>query len=83
VASKIEEIKGQTFKQIPMVYSPPNQNFNVPGLSDPSNVAGGQQGRGTIRIDATNPNLLAITVSISWTGSFGKTSFVSRNMYTQ
>ncbi len=82
-ALKIEEIKSQQFAQITTLYASPNNLFNVAGLSDPSNTAGGQRGRGEIRILTTNPNLLDITVAINWSGAAKNGSYSMRSLYSK
>jgi type II secretory pathway pseudopilin PulG len=78
--AKLEEIKSQAFDAIPG-YVTANGLFGVPGLNHP---AFGSQGRGQIFIDASNPNLYDITVTISWVRQGGQGSgYTLRTLYSR
>ena len=81
-AAKLEEIKAHPFNLINATYS--GATFPVSGLTDPTNVAGNFQGRGTVSVDASNPNLFEVQVTVTWRGQGGAPrSYSARNMYTR
>jgi Tfp pilus assembly protein PilV len=78
--AKLEEIKSQPFDTIP-AYVAGTALYPVPGLSHP---AFGSQGRGQVFIDASNPNLYDITVTISWVRQGGQGSgYTLRTLYSR
>jgi hypothetical protein len=81
-AQKLEEIRAQPFANIQTMYASPNNLFPVPGLQNPGYLPT-QQGRGTITIDNSNPNLLDITVTIEWVSPRGTSRYVLKSLYTR
>ncbi|HLF92658.1 MAG TPA: prepilin-type N-terminal cleavage/methylation domain-containing protein [Planctomycetota bacterium] len=76
-SAKIEEIKARTFAQIYSTYN--GAAFTVDGLNAPTGTG---RGLGAVAIDATNPNLYEITVTIRWKGTQGERSYLMRNLFS-
>jgi hypothetical protein len=81
-AAKLEEIRSQTFTSIPTTYGSgqTGQFFNVQGLFDPTNTAGGRLARGEVRLVTNNSELLDVTVLITWKGVAGPKSYTLRTL---
>jgi Tfp pilus assembly protein PilV len=77
IFSKIEEIKKHNFDYVVTDYSTggsPGPNFIVTKLYN---------SQGTIYINSTNPNLLLITVTVSWQSVNGQRSISSNTLVTR
>lgn len=68
-------------------YSLPNNLFPVKGLNRPvtpdTTFVTSKEGQGKITIDATNAELLDITVEIKWNGIRGESTYTLRSMYSK
>ncbi len=76
-SAKIEEIKARTFGEIYATYN--GAAFTVVGLNAPTGTG---RGLGSVAIDATNPNLFEITITIRWKGTQGARSYLMRNLFS-
>lgn len=65
---KIETIKNTAYDQIVATYN--NQTFTYTGIN----------GRGSIRIDSTNPKLMLVTVTFCWKQSNGRLIGEDKNL---
>lgn len=93
-ATKIEEVKAHPM-QLPPALLPvgatpdPTSIYNTYFRTDPINdpytftVDGLSSGRGTVRIDATNPYLYEIMVTVRWVGRKGPAEYTRRSMVAQ
>jgi len=75
-ANKLEEIRGYDFATVYATYN--NTYFAVTGLTAPAT----QTNPGFINIDNSNPNLLDITVTITWQSGIQKNTNLSVSMKT-
>jgi prepilin-type N-terminal cleavage/methylation domain-containing protein len=80
--SKVEEIRAHKFAEILTRFGPPNNTFNVPGLTKIDNLPS-KQGLGTITIDSSNLNILDVTVTLDWKGARGASSYSVRSVITK
>jgi prepilin-type N-terminal cleavage/methylation domain-containing protein len=94
VSTKIEEIKSHPM-QLPTA-SPADANsvwnfytnaanatFPVAGLTDSRLATTDKTALGTIKIDATNPYLYEVMVTVRWVGRKGATELTRRSMIAQ
>ena len=79
--AKLEELKAQDFDTIVPNYGPggAQNSFDVDGLRDGNNDA-----QGVITIDDTNPDLLDLTIIVTWEGIGGKSLvYEARSIYAR
>ena len=82
--AKLEEIKAQDFDTINPQYGAGGfmNTFTVDGLLD--SAQGDSQARGAIAIDNTNPDLLDLTVTITWEALGGQNlNYSTRSLYSR
>lgn len=94
VSTKIEEIKSHPM-QLPTaspadlnsVYNfytnPANATFTVSGLTDSRLTTPDKTALGTVKVDATNPYLYEVMVTVRWVGRKGATELTRRSLIAQ